>query len=182
MRKFSACQVLTLIWISFVFLMNHQEYAPEVTVLSQGCPMESSLRNNTESLSLLLLMKILFCPNLFGIVAEKHKIRENFTFTKTESVYTPCESQHKTGSKPGGRAGGGGVAGRARETPAREGSNATEPGASERANGGSRRARAAGASVVSNAAAAGRGSYHIRLHLGHGVTYRQFLIPTLDCG
>ena len=26
---------LTLIWITLVFLMNHQEYAPEVTVLSQ---------------------------------------------------------------------------------------------------------------------------------------------------
>ena len=45
---------LTLIWITLVFLMNHQEYAPEVTVLSQGCPMESSLTNNTESLSPLL--------------------------------------------------------------------------------------------------------------------------------
>ena len=38
---------------------------------------------------------------------------------------------------------------------------------------------------VTNAAAAGRGSYHIRLRLGHVLQefpYRQFLIPTLDCG
>ena len=40
--------------------------------------------------------------------------KHHLSVTKTESVYTPCESQHKTGSKPGGRAGGGGVAGRAR--------------------------------------------------------------------
>ena len=53
--------------------------------------------------------------------------KHHLSVTKTESLYTPCESQHKTGSKPGGRAGGG-VAGRARAPPAREGSNATEPG------------------------------------------------------